>query len=212
MTIATENPTKPAGDWLRSLINKCPPVSVGAEGGRGRSSGAADSRRKSPGGQAGRHRWDEAGALPQGEGPGDHICVPGSGQQRFLFSCWVKSEQHVPILLPPHPVLQAEVYSSDFYAERAAREKLHEERERLATQLEYVKKQNTQLQDEIDSLGRYGLKRCIGFRRRTLSLFWFYSCAIYFLYQGANVNFERYCCYVIRIIISVWLWLWRGQI
>lgn len=49
---------------------------------------------------------------------------------------------------------QAEVYSSDFYAERAAREKLHEERERLATQLEYVKKQNTQLQEELESLGR----------------------------------------------------------
>uniref|UniRef100_H3CN64 Optineurin n=1 Tax=Tetraodon nigroviridis TaxID=99883 RepID=H3CN64_TETNG len=52
---------------------------------------------------------------------------------------------------------QAEVYSSDFYAERAAREKLHEERERLATQLEYVKKQNTQLQDELESMGRQSL-------------------------------------------------------
>lgn len=50
--------------------------------------------------------------------------------------------------------VQAEVYSSDFYAERAAREKLHEERERLATQLEYVKKQNTHLQEELDSMGR----------------------------------------------------------
>lgn len=56
-----------------------------------------------------------------------------------------------------HTVLsavQAEVYSSDFYAERAAREKLHEERERLAAQLEYVMKQNTHLQEEMDSLGR----------------------------------------------------------
>ncbi|KAM6895652.1 optineurin [Xenentodon cancila] len=52
---------------------------------------------------------------------------------------------------------QAEVYSSDFYAERAAREKLHEERERLAAQLEYVKKMNTQLQEEMDSLGRRSL-------------------------------------------------------
>ncbi|XP_044199739.1 optineurin [Thunnus albacares] len=52
---------------------------------------------------------------------------------------------------------QAEVYSSDFYAERAAREKLHEERERLAAQLEFVKKQNTQLQEEMDSLGRRSL-------------------------------------------------------
>ncbi|KAM4712201.1 optineurin isoform 2-T2 [Anableps anableps] len=52
---------------------------------------------------------------------------------------------------------QAEVYSSDFYAERAAREKLHEEKERLAAQLEYVKKQNTQLQQDMDSLGRHSL-------------------------------------------------------
>lgn len=52
---------------------------------------------------------------------------------------------------------QAEVYSSDFYAERAAREKLHEERERLAAQLEYVKKQNTQLQEEMESMGRRSL-------------------------------------------------------
>uniref|UniRef100_A0A671SKP3 Optineurin n=1 Tax=Sinocyclocheilus anshuiensis TaxID=1608454 RepID=A0A671SKP3_9TELE len=52
---------------------------------------------------------------------------------------------------------QAEIYSSDFYAERAAREKIHEEKERLATQLEYVKKQNTQLQDEMESLGRHSM-------------------------------------------------------
>ncbi|XP_029901922.1 optineurin [Myripristis murdjan] len=52
---------------------------------------------------------------------------------------------------------QAEVYSSDFYAERAAREKIHEEKERLAAQLEFVKKQNTQLQEEMDSLGRKSL-------------------------------------------------------
>uniref|UniRef100_UPI0037E7B0FC optineurin n=1 Tax=Semicossyphus pulcher TaxID=241346 RepID=UPI0037E7B0FC len=52
---------------------------------------------------------------------------------------------------------QAEVYSSDFYAERAAREKLHEERERLAAQLEYVKKHNAHLQEEMESLGRRSL-------------------------------------------------------
>lgn len=51
--------------------------------------------------------------------------------------------------------IQAEIYSSDFYAERAAREKIHEEKERLATQLEYVKKQHTHLQEEMESLGRY---------------------------------------------------------
>ncbi|XP_061770585.1 optineurin-like [Nerophis ophidion] len=51
---------------------------------------------------------------------------------------------------------QAEVYSSDFYAERAAREKLHEERERLSAQLEYVKKQNCHLQ-ELDTMRRLTL-------------------------------------------------------
>lgn len=62
---------------------------------------------------------------------------------------------------------QAEVYSSDFYAERAAREKLHEERERLAAQLEYVKKQHSQLQEEMDSLGRQSLNEM---QRRHVSL------------------------------------------
>ncbi|XP_030006149.1 optineurin isoform X1 [Sphaeramia orbicularis] len=62
---------------------------------------------------------------------------------------------------------QAEVYSSDFYAERAAREKLHEERERLAAQLEYVKKQNSQLQDEMESMGRRSLNEM---QRRHVSL------------------------------------------
>ncbi|XP_071756698.2 protein mono-ADP-ribosyltransferase PARP12-like [Centroberyx gerrardi] len=52
---------------------------------------------------------------------------------------------------------QAEVYSSDFYAERAAREKTHAQNERLAAQLEFVKKQNNQLQKEMDSLGRQSL-------------------------------------------------------
>lgn len=54
--------------------------------------------------------------------------------------------------------MQAEIYSSDFHAERAAREKLHEEKERLAAQLEFVKKQHSQLQEEMESLGRYGLQ------------------------------------------------------
>ncbi len=74
------------------------------------------------------------------------------------------SEVHMTAWLPSSCLfavlsVQAEVYSSDFYAERAAREKLHEERERLAAQLEYVKKQNTHLQEEMDSLGRYGNKQ-----------------------------------------------------
>ncbi|MEQ2157793.1 hypothetical protein GOODEAATRI_005506 [Goodea atripinnis] len=60
------------------------------------------------------------------------------------------------------PLPCAEVYSSDFYAERAAREKLHEEKERLAAQLEYVKKQNTQLQQDMDSLGRYEVTQMTG--------------------------------------------------
>lgn len=52
-------------------------------------------------------------------------------------------------------LLKAEVYSSDFYAERAAREKIHEEKERLATQLDFLMKQNSQLQEEVETIGRY---------------------------------------------------------
>ncbi|XP_059894622.1 optineurin isoform X2 [Gadus macrocephalus] len=52
---------------------------------------------------------------------------------------------------------QADVYSSDFYAERAAREKIHEEKEHLATELDFTKKLNRQLQDELESLGRHSL-------------------------------------------------------
>ncbi|KAJ8379073.1 hypothetical protein AAFF_G00231640 [Aldrovandia affinis] len=61
---------------------------------------------------------------------------------------------------------QAEVYSSDFYAEREAREKIHEEKERLAAQLEFMKKHNSQLQEEMESLGRQSLT---AIQRRHLS-------------------------------------------
>ncbi|XP_072566392.1 optineurin isoform X2 [Paramormyrops kingsleyae] len=49
---------------------------------------------------------------------------------------------------------QAEVYSSDFYAEREAREKIHEEKERLAEELNNIMKENLQLQEQIECLGR----------------------------------------------------------
>ncbi|XP_077565644.1 optineurin [Stigmatopora nigra] len=52
---------------------------------------------------------------------------------------------------------QAEVYMSDFYAEREAREKLHEERERLSVQLEYVSQKNTYLQEMLNSRSRESL-------------------------------------------------------
>ncbi|XP_033882870.3 optineurin-like isoform X2 [Acipenser ruthenus] len=52
---------------------------------------------------------------------------------------------------------QAEIYSSDFYAERAAREKIHEEKERIVAQLEFIKKQNCKLQEEMESFGRQSL-------------------------------------------------------
>uniref|UniRef100_H2ZSA1 Optineurin n=1 Tax=Latimeria chalumnae TaxID=7897 RepID=H2ZSA1_LATCH len=50
---------------------------------------------------------------------------------------------------------QIEVYCSDFHAERAAREKIHEEKEKLAIQLEYMKKENSNLKDDLIRLGRY---------------------------------------------------------
>ncbi|KAA0720677.1 Optineurin [Triplophysa tibetana] len=61
---------------------------------------------------------------------------------------------------------QAEIYSQDFHAEREAREKIHEEKERLANQLDYVKKQHSQLQEEMESLGRQSMSEM---QRRLLS-------------------------------------------
>lgn len=46
---------------------------------------------------------------------------------------------------------QMEVYCSDFHAERAAREKIHEEKEQLAVQLAYLLKEQQNLED----LGRW---------------------------------------------------------
>ncbi|NXF42946.1 OPTN protein, partial [Oceanites oceanicus] len=48
---------------------------------------------------------------------------------------------------------QVEVYCSDFHAERAAREKIHEEKEQLAVQLAYLLKEQQNLED----LGRNSL-------------------------------------------------------
>lgn len=48
---------------------------------------------------------------------------------------------------------QMEVYCSDFHAERAAREKIHEEKEQLAVQLAYLLKEQQNLED----LGRNNL-------------------------------------------------------
>lgn len=42
---------------------------------------------------------------------------------------------------------QMEVYCSDFHAERAAREKIHEEKEQLAVQLAYLLKEQQNLED-----------------------------------------------------------------
>ncbi|MEQ2283618.1 hypothetical protein AMECASPLE_013307 [Ameca splendens] len=52
---------------------------------------------------------------------------------------------------------QAEVYSSDFYAEQLEREKLHKEKVHLVPELENLIKQNTRLQEEMDSMGRRSL-------------------------------------------------------
>ncbi|KAJ8355630.1 hypothetical protein SKAU_G00184240 [Synaphobranchus kaupii] len=61
---------------------------------------------------------------------------------------------------------QAELYSADFYAERTAREKIHEEKERLIEQLEVLKQRNDQLQEELDSQARRSLTEV---QRRHLS-------------------------------------------
>ncbi|XP_059843265.1 optineurin isoform X3 [Hypanus sabinus] len=48
---------------------------------------------------------------------------------------------------------QAEVYSADFHAERAARETIHAEKEAMAERLDRLMKENTQLKEELDTLG-----------------------------------------------------------
>ncbi|KAI1905432.1 hypothetical protein AGOR_G00016120 [Albula goreensis] len=57
---------------------------------------------------------------------------------------------------------QAEVYKLDFFAEREAREKIHEEKERLAEQLEILRMQHSQLEEKIgrQSLGEIQ-RRCL---------------------------------------------------
>ncbi|XP_067861169.1 optineurin isoform X3 [Heptranchias perlo] len=49
---------------------------------------------------------------------------------------------------------QADVYSADFHAERAAREEIHAEKERLAEKLDFLVKENTKLKEELEALGR----------------------------------------------------------
>lgn len=83
--------------------------------------------------------------------------------------------------------IQAEIYSSDFYAERAAREKIHEEKERLATQLEYVKKQNSQLQEEMESLGRY----VINFKHLPSYMWHLYKLKQDFFFHASGIPWAR---------------------
>ncbi|XP_072327100.1 optineurin isoform X2 [Scyliorhinus torazame] len=52
---------------------------------------------------------------------------------------------------------QADVYSADFHAERAAREAIHAEKESLAERLDLVVKENTKMKEELDALSRQSL-------------------------------------------------------
>ncbi|XP_078092086.1 optineurin [Mustelus asterias] len=52
---------------------------------------------------------------------------------------------------------QADVYSADFHAERAAREAIHAEKESLAEKLDLVVKENTKMKEELDALSRQSL-------------------------------------------------------
>ncbi|XP_035257397.1 optineurin-like isoform X2 [Anguilla anguilla] len=60
---------------------------------------------------------------------------------------------------------QAEVYLLDFNAERAAREKIHEEKEHLCYELEALKQQNRCLQEELDGLARQSVTAIQGRHR-----------------------------------------------
>ncbi|XP_064175739.1 optineurin-like isoform X2 [Anguilla rostrata] len=64
----------------------------------------------------------------------------------------VKMEKELETI-PVFPT-EAEVYLLDFNAERAAREKIHEEKEHLCYELEALKQQNRCLQEELDGLAR----------------------------------------------------------
>ncbi|XP_069483895.1 optineurin isoform X1 [Ambystoma mexicanum] len=57
------------------------------------------------------------------------------------------------------PLLRAQldVYCADFHAERAAREKIHEEKENLAIKLEYAIKENAKLKEDLDHVGRQSI-------------------------------------------------------
>ncbi|XP_038667853.1 optineurin [Scyliorhinus canicula] len=52
---------------------------------------------------------------------------------------------------------QADVYSADFHAERAAREAIHAEKESLVERLDVVVKENTKMKEELDALSRQSL-------------------------------------------------------
>ncbi|XP_030071617.1 optineurin [Microcaecilia unicolor] len=52
---------------------------------------------------------------------------------------------------------QLDIYCSDFHAEREAREKIHGEKEQLSVQLEYMIKENTRLQQDLDTKVRESL-------------------------------------------------------
>ncbi|KAM4678217.1 optineurin isoform 2-T3 [Discoglossus pictus] len=56
---------------------------------------------------------------------------------------------------------QIDVYCSDFHAEREARENIHQEKERMATQLAFLIEENEKLKDEI--MGRQSIEE---FQRR----------------------------------------------
>ncbi|XP_041059101.1 optineurin isoform X1 [Carcharodon carcharias] len=52
---------------------------------------------------------------------------------------------------------QADVYSADFHAERAAREAIHAEKESLVEKLHLLVKENTKMKEELDALSRQSL-------------------------------------------------------
>ncbi|XP_042191532.1 optineurin isoform X2 [Callorhinchus milii] len=52
---------------------------------------------------------------------------------------------------------QADVYCADFHAERAAREAMHEERDRMSLKLDLLVKENSKLKEDLETLGRQSL-------------------------------------------------------
>ncbi|XP_043943898.1 optineurin isoform X2 [Protopterus annectens] len=77
------------------------------------------------------------------------------GQIDEMLDTLSKNEEEMEAI--PLMKTQMEIYCADFHAEREARQKIHEDKERLGVQLEFLVKENSKLREDLDNLGRQSL-------------------------------------------------------